>query len=50
MFIFGTYVLEEEVDAKFSLIGVWNLLQNVVGLLPNNAIVFCRQMINCMRG
>ena len=44
MFIYGTYVLEGEADAKFSLGEIWNLLQ-----APNNASNFCRQMINCMR-
>ena len=47
MFIYGTYVLEGEADAKFSLGHTWNLLQE--DPLPNNASNFCRQMINCMR-
>ena len=47
MFIYGTYVLEGEADAKFSLGDIWNLLQ--AGLLPNNANSFCRQMTNCKR-
>ena len=34
MFIYGTYVLEGEADAKFSLGEMWNLLQT--GSLPNN--------------
>ena len=44
MFVYGTYVLEWEADAKFSLGDIWNLLQS-----PNNASNFYRQMINCMR-
>ena len=47
MFIYGTYILEGEADAKFSLGKIWNLLQ--AGPLSNNANNFCRQMINCMR-
>ena len=47
IFIYGTYVLEGQADAKFSLGKIWNLLQ--VGLLPNNTNNFCRQMINCLR-
>ena len=47
MFVYGTYVLEGEVDAKFSLGHIWNLFQG--DTLPNNASNFCRQMINCMR-
>ena len=47
MFIYGTYVLEGEADAKFSLGDIWNLFQE--GSLPNNASNFCKQMINCMR-
>ena len=47
MFIYGTYVLEKKVDAKFSLGDVWNLFQ--AGTLPNNAGNFCRQMINCIK-
>ena len=46
MFVYGTYVLEGEVDAKFSLRDIWNLFQG--DTLPNNASNFCRQMINCM--
>ena len=44
MFIYGTYVLEGEADAKFSLSEIWNFLQ-----APNNPSKFCRQMINCIR-
>ena len=44
MFVYGTYVLEWEADAKFSLGDIRNLLQS-----PNNASNFYRQMINCMR-
>ena len=47
MFVYGTYVLEGEVDAKFSLGDIWNLFQG--DTLPNNASNFCRQMINCMK-
>ena len=47
MFVYGTYVLEGEVDAKFSLRDIWNLFQG--DTLPNNASNFCRQMINCMK-
>ena len=46
MFVYGTYVLEGEVDAKFSLGDIWNLFQNT---LPNNASNFCRQMISCLK-
>ena len=44
MFVYGTYLLEGEADAKFSLNDTWNLFQG-----PNNASNFCRQMINCMK-
>ena len=47
MFIYGTYVLEGEANAKFSLGDIWNLFQE--DPLPNNASNFCRQMINCMK-
>ena len=47
MFVYGTYVLEGEAHAKFSLGEIWNLLQ--AGPLPKNASNFCRQMIKCMR-
>ena len=46
IFIFRTYVLEGEADIKFSLSEMWNLLQDVVDLLPNNASVICKQMID----
>ena len=45
MFVYGTYILEGEADAKFSLNDIWNLFQK--DYLPNNN--FCRQMINCMK-
>ena len=45
--IYGTYVLEWEVEAKFSLGEIWNVLQ--AGPLSNNASILCRQMTNCMR-
>ena len=47
MFVQGTYVLQGEVDAKFSLGDIWKLFQ--ADPLPNNASNLCRQMINCMR-
>ena len=47
MFVYGTYVLEGEVDAKFSLGDIWKLFPE--DTLPNNANNFCREMINCMR-
>ena len=47
MFVYGTYVLQGEVDPKFSLGDIWNLFQG--DTLPNNASSICRQMINCMR-
>ena len=34
MLVYGTYVLEEEADAKFSLGDIWNLFQE--DALPNN--------------
>ena len=45
MFVHGTYVLEGETDATFSLDDIWNLFQK--NALPNNS--FGRQMINCMK-
>ena len=47
MFVSGTYVLEAEVDTKFSLGDIWNLSQG--DTLPNNARNFYRQMISCMK-
>ena len=47
MFVYGAYVLEGEVDAKFSLGDICNLFQE--DPFPNNASNLCRQMINCMR-
>ena len=47
IFVYGTYVLEGEGDAKFSLGNIWNLFQG--DTLPNNGSNFCRQMINCMK-
>ena len=47
VFVYGTYVLEGEVDAKFSSGDIWNLFQK--DPLPNNATNFCRQIINCMK-
>ena len=47
MFVYGTYVLEGEADAKFSFGDIWNLFQR--DSLPNNASNFCRQMINYMK-
>ena len=40
MFVNGTYVLEGEADAKFSLGEIWNLLQ--ADPLPKNTSNFCR--------
>ena len=40
MFVYGTYSLEGEADAKFSLGDIWNLFQE--DLLPNNTSNFCR--------
>ena len=47
IFLYRTYVVEGEADAKFSLGKLWNLL--LAGSLPNNASNFFRQMINCVR-
>ena len=47
MFVYGTYVLEGEADAKFSLVDIWTLFQE--NPLPNNASNFCKKMINCMK-
>ena len=47
MFVYGTYVLEGEVDAKFSSGDKRNLFQK--DPLRNNASNFCRQKINCMK-
>ena len=47
MSVYGTCVLEGEVDAKFSLGFIWNLFQG--DNLPSNASNFCRQKINCMK-
>ena len=47
MFVYGTYVLEGEADAKFILGDIWKLFQE--DPLPNNASNFCRQKIDCMR-
>ena len=47
MFVYGTYVLEGEADAKFSLGDIWKLFQE--DFLPNNASNFRRQMINCIK-
>ena len=44
MFVYGTYVLEGEADAKLSLGDIWNLFQG-----DYNAGNFFRQMINCMK-
>ena len=46
LFVYGTYILEGEADAKFSLDDIWKIFQE--DPLPNNASNFCRQMINCM--
>ena len=47
MFVNGTYVLEGQADAKFSLDDIWKLFQE--DPLPNNARNFSRQIINCMK-
>ena len=47
MFVYETYVLEGEAEAKFSLDDIWNLFQG--NALPNNASNFCRKMINCLK-
>ena len=47
MFVYGTYVLEGEADAKFSLGDIWKLFQE--DTLKNNAGNFCKQMINCTK-
>ena len=47
MFVYGTYVLQGEVDAKFSLGDMWDLFQK--DPLPNSAGYFCWQMINCIK-
>ena len=47
MFVYETYILEGEVDAKLSLGDIWNLFQG--DTLPNNTSSFCRQMINRVR-
>ena len=40
MFVFVTNFLEGETDVKFSLSEIWNLLQDVVDPLPDNASIF----------
>ena len=47
VFAYGTYVLEGEVYAKFSLGDISNLFQG--DTLTNNASNICRQIINCMK-
>ena len=47
MFVYGTYVLKGEADAKFYLGDIWNLFQE--DALPNNVSNFRRQMINCVK-
>ena len=49
MFIYGTYVLEGEADAKFSLGNIWNRGWNLFQEDPLSSNNFCRQMINCMK-
>ena len=49
VFIYRTYVLEGETDENFSLNETWNLLRDVVDPLSSNAIIFTRQILNCMR-
>ena len=45
MFVYETYLLEGEADAKFSLGNIWNLFQE--DALPKKT--FCRQLIKCMK-
>ena len=40
MFVFVTNVLEGEKNVKFFLSEIWNLLQDVVDPLPDNASIF----------
>ena len=49
MLVYGTYDLEGEADAKFSLDDIWKLFHK--DPLQNNASNFCRQMIKacCMK-
>ena len=47
MFVYGTFVLEGELYAKFSLRDICNLFQG--DTLPNSKVNFCRQMITCMK-
>ena len=47
MFVYGTYVLEGEADAKISFGDIWNLFQR--DTLSNNASNFCSQMIKCIK-
>ena len=47
IFVWGTYVLEGQADANFSLGDIWKLFQE--DPLPKNASNVCRQMINCMK-
>ena len=47
VFVYGTLVLEGDVDAKFSLDDIWKLFQE--DPLLNNASNFRRQMIKCMK-
>ena len=46
-FFYGTCALEREVDSKFSLDDIWNLVQG--DTLPNKTNNFCREMINCIK-
>ena len=47
MFVYGTNILEGEVDSNFSLGDIWNLFQK--DPLPNNTSNISRQMKNFMR-
>lgn len=49
VFVYGTYILDGETSANFSLSETWNLLQDEVDPLPSNTSIFCRQMIYYMR-
>ena len=47
-FVYGTYVLEGEADAKFSLGNIWNRGWNLFQEDPLQNNNFCRKVINCM--
>ena len=47
MFVYGTYVLEGDADAKFYLNDIWKLFQE--DPLRSNVSNFWKQMTNCMK-